>query len=64
MEDFTESTNTRLHFGVLIADVDDISQVSLVDSIAEYTQTNDIHLTVYVGTHQSVNNEYTPLYDI
>jgi len=62
-EDSTEDKNTRLHFGVLITDVDDRSQVSIVDSIAEYTQTNDIHLTVYVGTHQTVSDEYTSLYE-
>jgi diguanylate cyclase (GGDEF)-like protein len=63
MEKSTVNTNTRLHFGVLITDVDDISQVSIVDSIAKYTHDNDIHFTVYVGTHQSVNDEYTSLYD-
>jgi diguanylate cyclase (GGDEF)-like protein len=63
VEDITEGNNKRLHLGVLIADVDDVSQVLIVDSIAEYTQMNNIHFTVYVGTHQSVNDEYTSLYD-
>jgi diguanylate cyclase (GGDEF)-like protein len=63
MEESTEIKSTRLHFGAFITDIDDISQVLLVDSIVEYTQANDIHLTVYVGTHQTVNNEYNSLYD-
>ncbi|MCL2662286.1 MAG: GGDEF domain-containing protein [Oscillospiraceae bacterium] len=62
-ENTTENENTRLHFGILIADVDDVSQVSIIDSIAEYTQKNDIHFTVYVGTHQTVSNEYTSFYE-
>ena len=62
-EDIAETKTARLHFGVFIADVDDVSQVLIVDSIDEYSQTNDIHLTVYVGTHQTVNDEYTSFYD-
>jgi diguanylate cyclase (GGDEF)-like protein len=63
MEDIIENETTRLHFGVLIADVDDVSQVLIVNSIDEYAQNHDIHLTVYVGTHQTVNDEYTSLYN-
>jgi len=63
MENTAENENTRMHFGVLMSDIDDISQVSIVNSIADYAQDNNIHLTIYVGTYQTVNAEYVSFYD-
>ncbi|MDR2570912.1 MAG: GGDEF domain-containing protein [Oscillospiraceae bacterium] len=57
------SRKKRLHFGVLISTIDDTCQHAILDSISKYCKMNDIHLTIYVGTYQTVNYDYAPLYE-
>ena len=53
----------RLHFGVLMTSTDDPSQSMILDGINEFAKKNDVHITIYLGTYQQVDNDYTSHYE-
>jgi len=63
MEEYSKKNGKRLHFGVLAASIDDTSQCEIIDGIAEFAKENDIHLTIYVGTYQSIEHQNILLYE-
>ena len=63
MENIDENNKKRLHFGVLAASIDDTSQCEILDGIEDFARSNDIHLTVYVGTYQTIDYQNILLYE-
>jgi len=63
MDYFNENEYRRLHFGVLVASIDDTSQCEVLEGIARYARENDIHLTIYVGTYQTIDHQNILLYE-
>jgi len=63
MENIGEINKKRLHFGVLVASIDDTSQCEVLDGIEDFARLNDIHLTVYVGTYQTIDHKNILLYE-
>ena len=55
--------NKRMHFGVLVASLDDTCQCSVLDGINEYAKGRDIDVSVYIGTHQAIGQYYVANYD-
>ncbi|MDR2590398.1 MAG: substrate-binding domain-containing protein [Oscillospiraceae bacterium] len=47
--------NKRLHFGVLFSTLDNTCQYDIWTGIVNYAEKNDIHLTAYFGTYQTIN---------
>ena len=54
MQNESAGIKRRLHFGVMIPNIDDTSQLSILDGIAEVAKINDIHLTAYICTYQTI----------
>jgi len=63
MENNGANKGKRLHFGVLVASLDDTSQCAVLEGVAEYARQNDIQLTVYVGTYQTIDHQNILLYE-
>ena len=63
MDNVGENINKRLHYGVLVASLDDTSQCEVLSGIAGFAEENDIHLTVYVGTYQTIDQQNILLYE-
>jgi len=53
----------RFHFGVLLATPEDSSQRTILDGIDRYAKAHDINLTTFVGTYQTVDNEFISHYN-
>ena len=51
--------NERLHFGVVFCNSDDTCQYDLWTGIVEVAKKNDIHLTAYIGTYQTTDDNDT-----
>jgi len=53
----------RLHFGVILSNLDDTCQYDVWSGIVEFAHRNDIQLTAYVGTYQTTSYDFTPHYE-
>jgi len=47
----------RLHFGVVFANIDNTLQFDAWTGIVDYAHRNEIHLTAFMGTYQTSNND-------
>jgi len=57
------SKNKRLHIAVLIANIGDVCQNAIIDGINDCANKHDIDISVYVGTYQTVDNEFVSHYE-
>jgi len=48
----------RLHFGVLLSTIDNTCLYEIWRGVAEYAGENDIHLTAYLGTYQTDEDDF------
>jgi len=53
------STKKRKHIGVLCSTIDIACQYDVWKGIVEIAEANDIHLTAYIGTYQTTDNNFT-----
>ena len=63
MENVDINKKKRLHFGVLISNINDPIQYAVWNGISEYAKYNDIHLTAYICTYQTAENEIISHYN-
>jgi len=49
--------NKRLHFGVVFCNSDDTCQYDIWTGIVEFAQKHDIHLTAYIGSYQTTDDD-------
>jgi len=63
MENIDENRNKRLHFGVLMDSIDETSQCEVLEGVEDFARLNDIHLTIYVGTYQTIDNKQILMYE-
>jgi len=49
----------RLHFGVIFSTLDDVCQYDVWKGIVEHACKHDVHLTAYLGTHETNTDVFT-----
>ena len=59
MEDNNLYNKKRLHFGDMIATLDDITQRAALNGIYDFARLNDIDMTIYVGMYQNIDDVNT-----
>ena len=53
----------RLNFGVMASTLNDKCQSELLDGISDFAKEHDIHLTVYIGTFQTIHDDFDSQYE-